>query len=101
GNPGYGNLRYRHAEPVRHLAQGLDQSQIVIDIAVLKARARAAPIRCIGTLLRPVSTDEAARENAIGGDGDTELAAGRENVVLDAARDQGIFDLEIRDGVTL
>ena len=41
--------------------------------------------------------DQPAREHAIGGDGDAEFAAGRQDLVLDHARDQRIFDLQIDD----
>jgi hypothetical protein len=43
--------------------------------------------------------DETARQHAVGGDADAKLATGRENVVLDAARDQRIFDLQVGDRV--
>ena len=41
--------------------------------------------------------DETARQHAVSGDADAKLAAGRKNVVLDAARDQRIFDLQVGD----
>jgi hypothetical protein len=44
-----------------------------------------------------VAADQAAGEHAIGRYADTERAAGRQDAVLDAAREQGIFDLEIAD----
>ena len=48
-------------------------------------------------VLRPVAADQPARQHAIGGDADAELAAGRQDVALDAARDQRIFDLQVGD----
>src|SRR5262249_23399101 len=48
-------------------------------------------------VLRPVAADEPARQHAIGRDADAELAAGLQNVALDAARDQRIFDLQVGD----
>src|ERR1700752_3498317 len=99
GNPGYGNLSHAYAKPVRHLAQGLDQGQVVIDIAVLKARALRAEIAGARALFRPMSAHQAAGKDSIGGDGYAERAAGRENAVLDATRDQGVFDLKVANGM--
>ena len=44
-----------------------------------------------------MAADQAARQHAVGGDADAKLAAGRQDLVLDAARDQRIFDLQIAD----
>ena len=51
------------------------------------------------TIRGPVSADQPARQHAIGGDADAEFAAGRQDVALDAARDQRILDLQIGDRV--
>ena len=57
-----------------------------------------AEITTIGVaLLRPMPADQAARQHAIGGDADAEFTAGRQDCGLDAARDQRIFDLQVRD----
>jgi hypothetical protein len=42
-----------------------------------------------------MSADQPARQHAIGGDADAELPASRQDLVLDAARDQRVFDLQI------
>ena len=39
-------------------------------------------------LPRPVAREEPAREDAVGGDADSQLAAGREDLLLDPARDE-------------
>ncbi len=49
--------------------------------------------------LGPVAADQAARQDAIGRDADAEFAAGLQDAALDAARDQGIFDLQVGDGM--
>ena len=49
--------------------------------------------------LAPVAADQATRQHAIGGDADAELAASRQDLFLDAARDQRIFDLQVGDRV--
>jgi hypothetical protein len=46
-----------------------------------------------------VPGEEAAGENAVGGDPDPELAAGGEDLALDPARDQGVLDLHVCDGM--
>ena len=48
-----------------------------------------------------MATDQAAGQHAISSDGDAEFAAGRQNAVLDAARDERIFDLKVADGMDL
>ena len=75
----------------------LDQRQVGVEIAALEARAHRAEILRAGALLRPVPADQPARQHAIGGDADAELAAGRQDVALDAARDQRVLDLQIGD----
>ncbi len=79
-------------------AQRLHQRQVALDVLALEARrargSRRAPPPS------PVSADEAARQHAIGRDADAELAAGRQDAVLDAARDQRILDLQIADRCT-
>jgi len=46
-----------------------------------------------------MAADEAARKHAVGGDGDAKFAAGAEDVVLDAARDQRVLNLQIANGM--
>ena len=48
-------------------------------------------------VLRPMTADQAAREDAIGGDADAELAADGEDFLLDAPRDQRVLDLQVGD----
>ena len=43
--------------------------------------------------------EKTAGEDAVGGESDPELAAGRQDLVLDPARDQRVLDLQVGDGV--
>ena len=49
--------------------------------------------------LRPVAGEEAAGEDAVGGDADPELAAGGEDLLLDSAREERVLDLQVGDRV--
>ena len=49
--------------------------------------------------VRPVPGEEAAGEDAVGGDADPELAAGGQDLLLDPARDQRVLDLQVGDGM--
>ena len=62
-----------------------------------KRGLHARKSRWPGRRLGPVAADQAARQHAIGGDADAELAAGGQDRLLDAARDQRIFDLQVDD----
>jgi hypothetical protein len=62
--------------------------QVALHIALLKARALAAEVAGHRAARLPMAADQPARQHAIGGDADAELAAGRQDAVLDAARDQ-------------
>ncbi|CAM5707608.1 hypothetical protein SGLAM104S_03786 [Streptomyces glaucescens] len=44
-----------------------------------------------------VAGDQAAGEDSVGGDADAQFADGRQDLLLDAAGDQGVLDLEVRD----
>src|SRR5580692_2856803 len=46
-----------------------------------------------------MATDETAGQDAVSGDPDPQFAAGRQDLRLDAARDQRIFDLQVDDGM--
>src|SRR5262245_9798990 len=46
-----------------------------------------------------MTTDEAAREDSVGGDADAEGARRWKNLSLDAAGDEGVLDLEIGHGM--
>src|SRR5258708_4554148 len=46
-----------------------------------------------------MAADQPPREDAIRSDADAELAACRQDLVLDPARDEGILDLEVADRV--
>ena len=46
---------------------------------------------------REVPADQPAAEHAVGGDGDPELAARRQDLVLDPARDERVLDLQVAD----
>ena len=48
-------------------------------------------------LRRPVTAQQAAREHAVRGDPDTQLAAGRQDPCLDATRQQRVLDLHVGD----
>ena len=48
---------------------------------------------------RPVAADQPAREHAVGGHADAELPARGQDLVLDAARDQRVLDLQVADRV--
>jgi hypothetical protein len=46
-----------------------------------------------------VPREKAARQHPVGGDADPELAAGRQDLVLDPARDERVLDLHVGDGM--
>src|ERR1039458_1589479 len=46
---------------------------------------------------REVAADQTAAQNTVGGDGDVQVAALRQDRLLDPARDQGILDLHVAD----
>lgn len=46
-----------------------------------------------------MSPKQSTGEHAMGGDADSELAARRKDRVFDIAREQGIIDLEVGDGM--
>ena len=98
-NPGDGDLGDRRALGGGDGAQRLDQREVAVDVLAAEAGRMVAEIARRRPVLRPVAADETARKHAIGGDADAELAAGGQDVVLDAARDQRIFDLQVDDGV--
>ena len=50
-------------------------------------------------LLRPVTGEQATGQYAVCADPDSELAASRQDLVLDSALEQGVFDLQVRDGM--
>jgi hypothetical protein len=47
--------------------------------------------------LSGVAADEAARQHAVGGDADAELAHDRQDLLLDAAAEERVLDLQLRD----
>src|SRR5260221_1492742 len=79
------------------LPPGLHQRTVRVGVSVLEAPAIGAEITLRSGVLAPVAADQAARENAVGGDGDAELARGRPGRIFDAARDQRILDLQVPD----
>ena len=71
-------------------------------VEVLIAEAGRMPPEVAGGGLRSFDQWPLIRprdRTAIGGDADAELAAGRQDLILDAARDQRIFDLQVGDRV--
>jgi hypothetical protein len=61
----------------------------VVEVLAGEARGMGAIVAGGGfSLLGPVAADQPARQDAIGGDADAELAAGGEDLVLDAAGDE-------------
>ncbi len=97
-HPGDCDLRRRRADLGGDRAQLLHQRKIGVKIRALEAR-RHQPVVLAGLAgsFDQWPLIEAARQHAIGGDADAELAAGLQDVALDAALDQRIFDLEIDD----
>ena len=47
----------------------------------------------------PVAAEQAAREHAVGRDADAQLAHGGQDLLLDAAREQRVLDLDVGDRV--
>ena len=96
-HPGEGELRGGRALLSRDLAERLDQRDVLGKILGGKARLAGADFarRVLGRL--GAVADEAAGEHAIGDQRDAELAQGRQDVALDAAAEQRIFDLQRRD----
>ncbi len=75
----------------------IDECQVLIQVLALEARAGARKSRGRRAVFRPVSADQAAREDAVGRDADAELTACGQDGVLDAARDQRVLDLQVGD----
>ena len=81
-------------------AQRLDQRQVAVEVLALEAggeRAEVAPRQC--ALAAPVAAQQAPRQHSVGRDADAQLAADREDLVLDAPRQQRVLDLQVGDGV--
>ena len=75
----------RRSPPARRVAprssatrsERVDERQVALQVLALKARRPAAEVGAGGAAVgRPVAADQAAREHAVGGDRDPELAAG-------------------------
>jgi hypothetical protein len=99
-HPGDRGLRDRRPLRLGDLAQGVDEAKVAL--AVLAGEARRVRAEVGGGQLavgREVPADEAAAQDAVGGDPDPELAAGRQDLGLDAARDQRVLDLQVADRV--
>src|SRR4030095_2527590 len=76
------------------------QRKIAVEIFGQEARTVAAVVgRLLAHARRPMPADQSARQDAVGSDCYAELAAGRQNLRLDAARDQRVLDLQIDDRV--
>src|SRR5690606_6879421 len=98
-HPGDGDLRDGDALGRGHLAQRLDEGEVVPQVVALEA-GRVGPEVVGGE--RPaggeVAGDQTAGEDAVGGDGDAEFAGGRQDLVLDGPGEERVLDLEVRDG---
>jgi hypothetical protein len=78
--------------------QRLDEGKIVLQVLTREARQVGAKVGGL-PVGRPVARQEPAREHSLGGDGDAELAGHGQDLGLDAAGDQGVLDLQVRDRV--
>jgi hypothetical protein len=91
------DLCHRSADRVGNRPQAFDKRQVGVQFRPWKRglmlRYVPSPARAFDQwpLISPRET--------IGGDADAELKARRQNLVLDPARDQRVFDLQVADGV--
>ena len=100
--PGDRDLRDRRALRLRERAERLDEREVALEVLAREARCGGAEVvrgQRVGAFLRPVAGEQAAGEHAVGGDADAELAAGRQDLVLDPAREQRVLDLQVGDRV--
>lgn len=81
-----------------NLPQRLDEVQVVLEVVVLEARRHRPEVA--GAELPvggEVARDQAPGEHAVRRDADAQFARGGDDLVLDAARDEGVLDLEVGD----
>jgi hypothetical protein len=91
-------LRDRDALRLRDRAERLDEREVAVEVLALEAGAVGAEVPAApGALPGPVAAQETPGEDAVGGDADAQLAAGRQHAGLDAAREQRVLDLEVHD----
>ena len=95
-HPGEGELRGRGVLLARDRAERLHQRHVAGKVLVGKARHAGADFTGLLGSLRAVA-NQAARKHAIGDERDAELAHGRQNLLLDVAADERIFNLQRRD----
>src|SRR5262249_32797082 len=96
-HPGNRSLCHADAPRSSNRAQGFDQREIGVDIRALETRAVSAEVVRASRALAPMAADEPAREHAVSRDADTKRTARWQDLVLDAARDERIFNLQIAD----
>ena len=83
-------------------AQRLHEREVALEVLAREAGRRGAEVvrgERRRPLPRPVTGEQAAGEDAVGGEADPELAAGGQDLVLDPARDERVLDLQVGDGV--
>ena len=97
-HPGDRDLRDRRALLLGDRAKRLDELEVALEVLAAEAGRVAAEVRGAGlAVAAPVAAEQPARENAVGGDADPELLAGRQDLGLDPARDQRVLDLQVAD----
>jgi len=97
-HPGDGQLRRAAALQGGQLLQRLHQTHVALAVLAAEARQHAAEVSLGGRL---GATQEAAREDAVDGDADTEFEEAREDVHFRAPADEGVLNLQVHYGVHL
>ena len=99
-HPGDRHLGDARARVLGDAAQRLDQRQVALEVLALEARAERPEVALPQVaVLRPVTRDQPAGKHAVRGDRDAELAAGGQDLLLQAARQQRVLDLQVGDRV--
>src|SRR5436190_14872178 len=97
-HPGDRQLGDRRPPCLGQRAQTLYEREVAGPVLAGEARRVRAKVRRLELALgSEVTADQTAAENAVGRDRDAQLAARRKDLRLDAARDQGVLDLQIAD----
>ena len=97
-HPGDRDLCDRRALRIRDRAQRLDERKVAVEVVAAEPReVRTEVALSRGPFLRPMAAQETARQDAVSGDADAELATGRQDLRFDSAREERLLDLQVGD----
>jgi hypothetical protein len=89
--PGECDLRDRGGLRLGERSERVDECEVALEVLAGEPSCGGAEVvrgQRVGALTGPVAGEQAAGEDAVGGDAYAELTAGRQDLVLDPAREQ-------------